>query len=339
MTTDSSYRAAGVDLRTAARATARISEHARSTFNSRVLGDIGFFGGLYHLEKYRDPVLVSSADGVGTKVRIAAMLGRYETVGEDLVNHCINDILVGGAKPLFFLDYIAMGKLDEEATEALVSGLARACRESGCVLIGGETAEMPGVYQGKEFDLAGFIVGVVERDEIIDGSTIGEGDMVVGIPSSGLHTNGYSLVRKAFGLDENPSELETFYPELERTLGEELLEPHRPYLRELKDQLGRIKGMAHITGGGFRENMPRALPRGLGARIDASSWIAPPIFGLIQKAGNVPYEEMFDVFNMGIGMTVVVSEGEASALLREVSGSVVIGEVVKGDGPERVRIS
>ena len=198
MTADSSYRAAGVDLKTAARATERISELARSTFNSRVLGDIGFFGGLYHLEKYRDPVLVSSADGVGTKVRIAATLGRYDTVGEDLVNHCINDILVGGARPLFFLDYVAMGKLDEAAAEALVSGLARACRESGVVLIGGETAEMPGVYPGKEFDLAGFIVGVVERDEIIDGSTVDEGDVIVGIPSSGLHTNGYSLVQESF---------------------------------------------------------------------------------------------------------------------------------------------
>ena len=339
MTTDSSYRAAGVDLNTAARATERISEHARSTFNSRVLGDIGFFGGLYHLEKYRDPVLVSSADGVGTKVRIAAMLDRYDTVGEDLVNHCINDILVGGAKPLFFLDYIAMGKLDEEAAEALVSGLARACRESGVVLIGGETAEMPGVYEGKEFDLAGFIVGVVERDEIIDGSTVGEGDVIVGIPSSGLHTNGYSLVRKVFGLDEDPSELEKFYPMLERTLGEELLEPHRCYLGEVKGQLDKIKGMAHITGGGFRENVPRALPGGLGARIDASSWPAPPIYRLIQEAGSVNHDEMFDVFNMGIGMVVMASGENASSLLKGIEGSVVIGEVVKDEGPERVTIN
>ena len=197
-------------------------------------------------------------------MRIAAILGRYDTVGEDLVNHCINDILVGGAKPLFFLDYIAMGKLDEEAAEGLVSGLARACRESGVVLIGGETAEMPGVYLGKEFDLAGFIVGVVEKDEIIDGSTIDEGDVIVGIPSSGLHTNGYSLVRKVFGLDDDPSGLEKFYPELERTLGEELLEPHRCYLGSVQGQLEKIKGMAHITGGGFRENVPRALAGGWG---------------------------------------------------------------------------
>ena len=339
MTIDSKYQAAGVDLTTASQATERISRHARTTFNSRVLGDIGFFGGLYHLEKYRDPVLVSSADGVGTKVRIAAMLGRYDTVGQDLVNHCINDILVGGAKPLFFLDYIAMGKLDADAADSLVEGLARACRESACVLIGGETAEMPGVYVGKEFDLAGFIVGVVEKDEIIDGSAINEGDAIIGIPSSGLHTNGFSLVRKAFGLDDDPSELSRFYPELERTLGEELLEPHKCYLGVVGGLLDGIKGMAHITGGGFRENVPRALPKGLAAQIDASTWAVPPIFRLIQNAGQVSDDEMYDVFNMGIGLTVMASKEDASILLQEIPGSVEIGEVVRGDGPERVIMS
>ncbi len=339
MTIDSKYQAAGVDLTTASRATERISRHARTTFNSRVLGDIGFFGGLYHLEKYRDPVLVSSADGVGTKVRIAAMLGRYDTVGQDLVNHCINDILVGGAKPLFFLDYIAMGKLDADAADSLVEGLARACRESACVLIGGETAEMPGVYVGKEFDLAGFIVGVVEKDEIIDGSAINEGDAIIGIPSSGLHTNGFSLVRKAFGLDDDPSELERFYPELERTLGEELLEPHRCYLGVVVGLLDRIKGMAHITGGGFRENVPRALPKGLAAQIDASTWSVPPVFRLIQNAGQVSDDEMYNVFNMGIGLVVTTLTENASMLLQEIPGSLEIGEVVRGDGPERVIIS
>ena len=339
MTIDSKYQAAGVDLTTAYRATERISKHARTTFNSHVLGDIGFFGGLYHLEKYRDPVLVSSADGVGTKVRIAAMLGRYDTVGQDLVNHCINDILVGGAKPLFFLDYIAMGKLDADAADSLVEGLARACRESACVLIGGETAEMPGVYVGKEFDLAGFIVGVVEKDEIIDGSAINEGDAIIGIPSSGLHTNGFSLVRKAFGLDDDPSELERFYPELERTLGEELLEPHRCYLGVVVGLLERIKGMAHITGGGFRENVPRALPKGLAAQIDASTWAVPPVFRLIQNAGQVSDDEMYDVFNMGIGLVVTTSTENVPVLLQEIPGSVEIGEVVRGDGPERVIIS
>ncbi len=339
MTIDSKYQAAGVDLTTASRATERISKHARTTFNSRVLGDIGFFGGLYHLEKYRDPVLVSSADGVGTKVRIAAMLGRYDTVGQDLVNHCINDILVGGAKPLFFLDYIAMGKLDADAADSLVEGLARACREAGVVLIGGETAEMPGVYVGKEFDLAGFIVGLVEKDEIIDGSAINEGDAIIGIPSSGLHTNGFSLVRKAFGLDDDPSELERFYPELERTLGEELLEPHRCYLGVVDGLLDRIKGMAHVTGGGFRENVPRALPKGLAAQIDASTWSVPPIFRLIQNASQVSDDEMYDVFNMGIGLTVMASKEDVSILLQEITGSVEIGEVVRGDGSERVSIS
>ena len=339
MTVDSRYRAAGVDLAAASRATERISRHARTTFNARVLGDIGFFGGLYHLEKYRDPVLVSSADGVGTKVRIAAMLGRYDTVGEDLVNHCINDILVGGAKPLFFLDYIAMGKLDPDAADALVGGLARACRDAGCVLIGGETAEMPGVYAGKEFDLAGFIVGVVEKDEIIDGSAVNEGDAIIGIPSSGLHTNGYSLVRKAFNLDDEPSALARFHPELERTLGEELLEPHRCYLGAVGGLLDRIKGMAHITGGGFRENVPRALPKGLAAKIDASSWAVPPIFRLIRDAGRVPDDEMYNVFNMGIGMTVIAAEEDAPALLGGIPGSAVIGEVVRCAGPERVTIT
>ncbi len=338
MTIDSKYQAAGVDLTTASQATERISRHARTTFNSRVLGDIGFFGGLYHLEKYRDPVLVSSADGVGTKVRIAAMVGRYDTVGQDLVNHCINDILVGGAKPLFFLDYIAMGKLDADAADSLVEGLALACREAGCVLIGGETAEMPGVYVGKEFDLAGFIVGVVEKDEIIDGSAINEGDAILGIPSSGLHTNGFSLVRRAFGLDNNPSELERFYPELERTLGEELLEPHRCYLGAVGGQLDKIKGMAHITGGGFRENVPRALPKRLAAKIDGSAWSTPPIFRLIQSAGQVSDAEMYDVFNMGIGMTVMASKEDASTLLKDIPGSVEIGEVVKSDGTVRVII-
>ena len=339
MTIDSKYQAAGVDLTTASRATERISKHARTTFNSRVLGDIGFFGGLYHLEKYRDPVLVSSADGVGTKVRIAAMLGRYDTVGQDLVNHCINDILVGGAKPLFFLDYIAMGKLDADAADSLVEGLARACREAGVVLIGGETAEMPGVYVGKEFDLAGFIVGVVEKDEIIDGSAINKGDAIIGIPSSGLHTNGFSLVRKAFGLDYDPSELERFYPELERMLGEELLEPHRCYLGVVEGLLERIKGMAHITGGGFRENVPRALPQGLAAQIDVSTWAVPPVFRLIQNAGQVSNDEMYDVFNMGIGLVVTTSTENVPVLLQEIPGSVEIGEVVRGDGPERVIIS
>ena len=268
---------------------------------------------------------MSSVDGVGTKLKIASALNRHDTIGIDLVNHCVNDILTCGAEPLFFLDYIAMGKLVPQQAEAIAKGLAQACREVGCALIGGETAEMPGLYAGKDYDLVGFIIGVVEKEKIIMGKTIAVGDTIIGLPSSGLHTNGYSLVRKVFG--ENPSALNTYYPELGRTLGEELLEPHRCYYRQLKPVLPLIKGMAHITGGGLIGNVPRVLPQGMAAQFQSRAWVVPPIFQLIQQRGNVDKNEMYRVFNMGIGMVVICTPQNADQLTQALSEARVIGEV------------
>jgi phosphoribosylformylglycinamidine cyclo-ligase len=279
---------------------------------------------------------VSSVDGVGTKLKIASALARHNTIGIDLVNHCVNDILTGGAEPLFFLDYMAMGKLVPEQVEAIAQGLASACREVGCALIGGETAEMPGLYTGEDYDLVGFIIGVVEKEKIIMGKTITAGDAIVGLPSSGLHTNGYSLVRKIFG--ESRSVLDAFYPDLGRTLGEELLEPHRCYYHQLKPLLPSIKGMAHITGGGLIENVPRVLPRGAAAHFHGQSWTVPPIFQLIQQRGNVDQHEMYRVFNMGIGMVVICSPENAGQITSALPEAKVIGEVVKQTGKARVII-
>jgi len=273
-------------------------------------------------------VLVSSVDGVGTKLKLASALDKHETVGVDIVNHCVNDIFTGGAEPLFFLDYIAVGKLVVEQVEAVVRGLAAACREAGCALIGGETAEMPGLYGGGDYDLAGFIIGVVEKDNIITGAKITAGDAIIGLPSSGLHTNGYSLVRKIFG--ETKKALGTRYPELGRTLGEELLEPHRCYYNKLKSMLSHIKGMAHITGGGLVGNVPRVLPAGLTARFHSQSWTVPPIFRLIQERGDVDRDEMYRVFNMGIGMAVVCSSEDTARFTQALPEAKVVGEVVEG---------
>ncbi len=297
---------------------------------------MGFFGGLYEFKGFKQPVLVSSVDGVGTKLKIASALARHDTVGIDIVNHCVNDILTCGAEPLFFLDYIAMGKLMPEQVEAIARGLAQACREVGCALIGGETAEMPGLYAEEDYDLAGFIIGVVEKEKLILGKTIGIGDAIIGLPSSGLHTNGYSLVRKLFGVD--PSALNTHYPELGRTLGEELLEPHRCYYHQLKPLLPIIKGMAHITGGGLIDNVPRILPQGVAAQFHSRSWIVPPIFRLIQQRGNVVRDEMYRVFNMGIGMVIICSPKSVDQLTRALPEAEVIGEVVKQTGKARVVI-
>jgi len=324
------YRAAGVNLEAAEQVVKLIGQQAHSTFRPEVLSGIGQFAGLFKLSGYRQPVLVSSADGVGTKLRIAAILGKYDTVGIDLVNHCVNDILTCGAQPLFFLDYIAMGKLNPQRVEKLAVGLAAACREAGCALIGGETAEMPGIYSGEDFDLVGFIVGAVESDKLITGEGIRKGDPIIGLPSSGLHTNGYSLVRRVFG--EEKTKLEAYSPELGRTLGEELLEPHRCYLNLLKPHLDRIKGLAHITGGGLPGNLPRILPQGLGVWLKRGSWEIPTIFQLIQKWGGVPEEEMFRVFNMGLGMILICSPEHCEDLLRILPGARLIGEVVKGEG-------
>ena len=287
--------------------------------------DLGFFGGLFELKGYQNPVLVSSVDGVGTKLKIALALNRHDTIGIDLVNHCVNDILTCGAEPLFFLDYIAMGKLAPQKVEAIAKGLAQACREVSCVLIGGETAEMPGLYAGKDYDLVGFIIGMVEKEKIIMGKTIAVGDVIIGLPSSGLHTNGYSLVRKVFG--ETPSVLNTYYTELGRTLGEELLEPHRCYFHQLKSLLPMIKGMAHITGGGLIGNVPRVLPQGMAAQFQSRAWVVPPIFQLIQQRGNVDKNEMYRVFNMGIGMVIICTPQNADQLTQALSEARVIGEV------------
>ena len=297
---------------------------------------MGFFGGLFEFKGYKEPVLVSSVDGVGTKLKIAAALDKHDTVGIDIVNHSVNDIFCCGAEPLFFLDYIAMGRLVPEKVEAIVQGLVKACREVGCALIGGETAAMPGVYSGEDYDLVGFIIGVVEKSKIVMGETITVGDAIIGLPSSGLHTNGYSLVRKIFG--ETKAALNTYYPELGRTLGEALLEPHRCYYHQLKPLLPLIKGIAHITGGGLIDNVPRVLPQGLGARFRSRAWTVLPIFQLIQRQGNVARDEMFHVFNMGIGMTVICSPDNVAQLLRVLPEAKVIGEVVKQVGEKRVII-
>jgi len=330
------YARAGVDRDAGNEARERIARLARSTFTPGVVGDIGYFGALFRVEGFRDPLLVSHADGVGTKTRIAVLMDRYDTVGRDLVAHCVNDILVCGARPLFLLDYIGTGRLVPGRVEALVRGIVEACREVGCALIGGETAEMPGIYQGMDFDLVGFIVGAVERDALIDGRTIREGDAILGLPSSGLHTNGYSLVRRVFRVEEDPGVLGRHFPELGRTLGEELLEPHRCYYNDLAPLLPHIKGMAHITGGGLLENIPRTLPEGLCARLWKGSWEVPPIFPLVQRLGQVEEGEMYRVFNMGLGMVLFVAPEEVAEVQARLPQARVVGEVVRQAGPRRV---
>ena len=281
-------------------------------------------------------MLVSSVDGVGTKLKIANALNRHDTVGIDIVNHCVNDIFTCGAEPLFFLDYIAMGKLAPDRVEAIVQGLANACQEVGCALIGGETAEMPGLYAEGDYDLVGFIIGAVDKDNIIDGRTITAGDIAIGLTSSGLHTNGYSLARKVFG--DTAEKLNKHYPELGRIIGEALLEPHRCYYHQLKPLLPLIKGMAHITGGGLIGNVPRVLPEGLTAQFGSKSWDIPPIFQLIQRQGDVARDEMFRVFNMGIGMVLICSPAIVDQFLGQLPEAKVVGEVVKQTGKARVVI-
>ena len=292
---------------------------------------------MYEFKGYRNPVLVSSTDSVGTKVKIAIALDRYDTVGIDIVNHCVNDIFTCGASPIFFLDYIGIGKLIPEKAEAIVRGLAGACRETNCVLIGGETAEMSDLYHGKDFDLAGFIVGVVEKDEIITGKKISAGDAILGLSSSGLHTNGYTLARRIFG--ETKKALSKRYHELDKPIGEVLLEPHRSYHNLLKPHLSLVKGMAHITGGGFPDNVPRILPEGLTARFKSRAWEVPPVFQLIQRLGDVSRDEMYHVFNMGIGIVVVCSPENVNRIAREIPEIRVIGEVTRQKkGEARVTI-
>jgi phosphoribosylformylglycinamidine cyclo-ligase len=330
------YAAAGVNIDTAASIKSIIKGLARSTAVPGVLSEIGLFGGLFQLQGYKEPVLVASTDGVGTKLTIAALLGRHGSVGIDLVNHCVNDIFTCGASPLFFLDYIAMGKLIPTQVESIVAGMVEACRETGCALIGGETAEMPGIYAPGDYDVVGFIVGAVERPSILTGAAIITGDVLIGLPSSGLHTNGYSLARKVFEVESRPSVLDSYYPEVGCTLGEALLVPHRSYYHLLKPLLPLLKGMAHITGGGIPENLPRILPPTRAARIDSRSWPVPPLFSLIQQKGRISRREMFRVFNMGIGMILVCSGGNASLLLKSLPEARVIGQIAEQEGRQRV---
>jgi len=343
----SAYAAAGVDIDAAERLISRFAELARGARRPEVIADVGPFSGLFRLGSYRDPVLVASTDSVGTKVKLAVLLERYEGLGHDLVNHCVNDALTAGAEPLFFLDYIGGSGVTDEAKLALVGGVAAACREAGCALLGGETADMPGLYASGDFDLVGFIVGVVERDAVIDGSRIREGDALLALPSDGLHTNGYSLVRKLFGVGmdtdaaEERARLEVAPPELGgATLGEALLASHRCYLNDLRPLLQPptsnlqppIRGIAHITGGGIPGNVPRILPEGLGARIDRSAWETPPLFRLIEERGNVAEEEMYRTFNMGIGIVLAVAPEDVDAVRSALPEALVVGEVVKGEG-------
>ena len=328
-----SYADAGVSIDNANRAVAKIREYARATFNERTLTEIGSFGGMFSgaFPGMAEPILVASADGVGTKLKLAFETGIHNTVGADLVNHCVNDILVQGARPLFFLDYFATGKLEPDVTASVVEGMARACKENGCVLLGGETAEMPDFYPPGEYDLAGFIVGVVDKQKVIDGKSIVPGDVVLGIPSNGLQTNGYSLARKLF-FEVGGYKVDSQIEELGTTVGEALLATHQSFLPQIGPLLdgGQIKGLAHITGGGFLENIPRILPEGVGVEIHRGTWTELPIFDLMQRLGNVSDTEMFRTFNMGIGMVVICSEESRSGIVENIDGCREIGRVVFG---------
>ncbi len=344
MTKPVSYSDAGVSIDTANEAVKKISQYAKATFNERTLTNIGSFGGMFDAKfpEMSEPILVSSADGVGTKSKLAFETGIHRTIGQDLVNHCVGDILVQGAKPLFFLDYFATGKLSADITASVVEGLSIACRENGCVLLGGETAEMPGFYADGEYDLAGFIVGVVDRSNVITGENIESGDAVLGLPSVGLHTNGYSLARKLFfeigrfSVEDTPEEL------LGETVGTALLAPHKSYLPVLEGLLDKqiIKGLAHITGGGLLENIPRILPENVSVEIKRGTWEELPVFGLMQKLGNVEDKEMYRTFNMGIGMTIICAENDKEQIIAHIKNlgeeCFEIGKVFEGD--QKVKI-
>lgn len=333
------YRRAGVDLKAGYAAVSRIKRQAERTRRPGAMGSLGGFGGLFDLAALglKDPVLVSGTDGVGTKILVAKMADKHDTIGIDCVAMCVNDIVVQGAQPLFFLDYIACGKTDPERIEAIVQGIAEGCVQAGCALIGGETAEMPGLYGADEYDLAGFAVGACEESELLDGSAIQAGDVLVGLASSGLHSNGFSLVRRIL-FAQAKLHTSDYIPDLGCTLGEELLRPTRIYVKPVLEALRRfpIKGMAHITGGGFIENIPRMLPAGLGAVIDEGSWEVPPIFSYLEELGQVPRQEMYNVFNMGIGLVLAVEErlaGDVLRLFRELGErAYAIGRVLDGEG-------
>lgn len=341
------YADAGVNIAVADEAKQRIRHHASRTFSAAVLGGIGGFGALFALDtkKWKEPVLVSSADGVGTKLKVAMAMSVHSTVGGDLVNHCVNDILVQGAEPLFFLDYLAMGKLEPDVVEQLVEGMSRACRKAGCALIGGETAEMPGFYGPGEYDLAGFIVGAVERSHLLTGKAVKPGDALIALPSAGLHTNGYSLARKLV-FETAGLKADTYVAEIGNKIGAELLKPHLCYAPALKMILARqwISALAHITGGGIPGNLPRVLPSGVKAQIDLESWPVPPIFKYLAKVGTIGQDELLHSFNMGIGMILVVPPANVKAVEADLKKRrekfFRIGRIEKGDsGKARVAYS
>lgn len=333
------YKSAGVDVEAGYKAVELMKGHVKSTFRPEVLTDIGGFGGLFSIAKAKDmeePVLVSGTDGVGTKLKIAFVMDKHNTIGIDAVAMCVNDVVCSGAEPLFFLDYIACGKNEPEKIAEIVSGVAEGCRQSGCSLIGGETAEMPGFYPVDEYDLAGFTVGIMDKAKSIDGSRICDGDVLIGIASSGIHSNGYSLVRKVF--DITPESLNTHYDELGTTLGEALLTPTKIYVKSVLELIKNVdvKGLSHVTGGGFIENIPRMMPEGCKINIDEGSWDIPPIFTLLEKLGNVERMSMYNTFNMGIGMVAAVKAEDAEKALKVLADlgekAYIIGNVTKGDG-------
>ncbi|MDE2968312.1 MAG: phosphoribosylformylglycinamidine cyclo-ligase [Chloroflexota bacterium] len=344
--TATAYAAAGVDVDANDRLIPRYRDLAKSATRPEQLGNVGAFSGLFELSGYDRPVLAASTDGVGTKVMIASLAGRLEGVGRDLVNHCINDILCAGAAPLFFLDYLAANELSEDEKVTVVSGVAAACRESGIALLGGETADMPDLYPAGHFDLAGTIVGVLERGLEITGENIEPGDIVLGLPSNGLHTNGYSLARQIFELrpedgswEERRARLSQFEPALDESLGDALLHPHVSYWPELRNALDRVKGIAHITGGGIAGNIERVLPPGVRVELDSSLWTTPPIFGLMQSRGEISGNEMHRVFNMGLGMALVVAARDADSVLAESEQATRIGEVLAEDSSVSGRVA
>lgn len=333
------YKQAGVDIEAGYEAVSRMKKHVAKTVRPEVMGGLGSFGGMFDLSKVnvKEPVLVSGTDGVGTKLMLAFMMDKHDTIGIDAVAMCVNDIVVQGAEPLYFLDYIACGKAQPEKIEQIVKGIADGCEQAGCALIGGETAEMPGMYSEDEYDLAGFSVGVADKSKLVTGASIKPGDVLIGLSSSGIHSNGYSLVRKVL-LEDGGLDLHKTYGKIGRTLGEELLQPTKIYVKSLLKAMEKfeVKGISHITGGGFIENIPRMLPEGVGAEIDYGSWPIPPIFDLLQETGNLNREEMFNIFNMGIGMVLAINEADLHAILQllEEQGekAYIIGRIKEGNG-------
>lgn len=333
------YKQAGVDIEAGYEAVSRMKKHVAKTIRPEVMGGLGSFGGMFDLSKVnvKEPVLVSGTDGVGTKLMLAFMMDKHDTIGIDAVAMCVNDIVVQGAEPLYFLDYIACGKAQPEKIEQIVKGIADGCEQAGCALIGGETAEMPGMYSEEEYDLAGFSVGVAEKTKLVTGTSIKPGDVLIGLSSSGIHSNGYSLVRKVL-LEDGKLDLSKNYGEIGRPLGEELLQPTKIYVKSLLKAMEKfeIKGMSHITGGGFIENIPRMLPDGVGAEIDYGSWPIPPIFDLLQETGNLDRKEMFNIFNMGIGMVIAVEESILHDVIVLLEGqgekAFIIGRMKEGNG-------